>query len=72
MIGQRSLDIYMLHNFLLPTLTFLTPLFLTHFNIVLEFWTLFVITILIISFAVIIGSILRNSKFIGRYLLVTK
>lgn len=70
-IGKRSLDIYMLHNFLLPHLPFLKG-FIEQSDLVIEFWILLVITIMVISLTVAIGSILRNSKIIGYYLLGAK
>lgn len=72
LIGRRSLDIYMIHNFLLPHLNTLSPWLQDKYNFVLEFWLLFVITALIIAFALMIGGILRNSKFLGICLLGVK
>lgn len=72
LMGRRSLDIYMIHNFLMPHLFILTPLFTDKNNIVLEFWTIFFVTMLVVAFALMIGSILRNSKFLGYYLLGAK
>lgn len=72
LVGRRSLDIYMIHNFLMPHLFFLTPLLTDKYNVVLEFWVTVILTILVITFALMIGSILRNSKFLGYYLLGAK
>ena len=72
LIGRRSLDIYMIHNFLLPHLNVLSPWLQDKYNFVLEFWLLFVITALIITFALMIGGILRNSRFLGICLLGVK
>lgn len=72
LIGKRSLDIYMIHNFLLPNLSCIAHLFQDKYNFVLEFWMLLVLTTLIIAFALMVGGILRNSRFLGICLLGVK
>lgn len=72
LVGRRSLDIYMIHNFLMPHLFILTPLLIDKFNIVLEFWTISLLTVLVVAFSLIIGAIIRNSKWLAYYLLGAK
>ncbi len=72
LIGRRLLDIYMIHNFLLPHLTFIKPLFLDKYDITLELWIIAILITLVVAFAIMIGGVLRSSRFLGHYLFGTK
>lgn len=71
-IGKRTLDIYLLHYFLLPSLPWIGDFFKTTPNIVLEFTIGIVLALLVTGMSLLIGNILRTSDLLGHYLFGAK
>lgn len=72
-IGRRTLDIYLIHYFLLPyQLSELVPVFRDHPMPVIEFAVTFVISLVIIAISLLIGNVLRLSPIIAHYLFGAK
>ncbi len=72
-IGRRTLDIYLIHSFLLPCqLSELVTVFHDHPMPVLEFAATLFISIIVIAISLLIGNILRLSPFIAYYLFGAK
>lgn len=68
-IGKRTLDIYLLHYFLLPqNLTTLGKFFLECQNIVLEFVVVIFLSILIVVVCLLLSNTLRLSSTAAKYL----
>ena len=63
-IGKRTLDIYLIHFFFLPTLPMLGKWFIDYSNVTIEFFVTMVLSSLIIMLCLIVSSILRISPFI--------
>lgn len=63
-IGERTLDIYMLHYFFIPTL----PIYIENPNGIIYITTTLSIAILVIIFSLITGSILRTSNILASLL----
>lgn len=69
-VGRRTLDIYMIHYFLLPNhLDFMGKWFIEHPNPALEFFITTAIVILVITLSMVIGNIIRLSPTLSHYLL---
>ena len=72
-IGKRTMDIYMIHYFLLPrNLNVLGKAFTDYVNPSMEFLVTTIIALLVITLCMVIGSIIRLSPFLSHYLLGTK
>lgn len=71
-IGRRTLDIYLLHFFLLPVIPKLGGFFLKQPNIVLEGTLVFCISLLIVAFCILISNIIRLSPFLSHWLFGVK
>lgn len=74
-IGKRTLDIYLIHFFLIPDLGYCKYVILgniTPQNTLVEFLMVFLITITIILFCLLLSAIIRSSSFLGHYLLGAK
>lgn len=67
-IGQRTLDIYMLHYFLLPDLEFLKPYLITGNAVVVQTFFGIAISMAIISLCLLISNVLRSSNFLASWL----
>ena len=63
-IGQRTLDIYMLHYFLLPDLEFLKPYLITGNTVVVQTFFGIAISMAIISLCLLISNVLRSRNFL--------
>jgi len=70
--GKRTLDIYMIHFFLLPNIPMLVQLFSNNKNIVLEILILGGLSIAITALCLGISGLLRSSDFLGHYLFGAK
>ena len=70
-IGRRTLDIYLLHYFLIPTLPCVGS-FLSHGGVVVEVTGAVGISILVILFCLIISGIIRISPFLAYWLFGVK
>lgn len=72
-IGKRTLDIYMIHYFILPRhLKCLGQFFSDNVNPVIEFFVTSAIVLLIIFVSILIGNIVRLSPLLSHYLLGEK
>lgn len=72
-IGRRTLDIYLIHYFLLPyQLPKLVTVFHDYPMPVLEFTATLFISIIVIAISLLIGNIFRLSPFIAHYLFGAK
>lgn len=68
--GQRTLDIYMIHYFLLPKFSFdIREYFETYYNPVLEIIVIGGLSIGIMALSTLIGELIRNSEVLSRYML---
>jgi fucose 4-O-acetylase-like acetyltransferase len=70
-VGRRTLDIYLLHYFLIPTLPSVGS-FLSQAGVVIEVTAALGISILVILFCLIISSIIRISPFLAYWLFGVK
>lgn len=68
-IGRRTLDIYLIHAFLLPDMTFLSSFFSTNCVFLLELFLGLVIALMIVSVCLLISAVIRMSPILGHYLL---
>lgn len=72
-IGKRTLDIYMIHYFVLPlNLNAWGNYFVNNVNPILEFFITTILVMLVITVSIVIGNILRLSPLLGHYLLGSK
>ena len=72
-IGKRTLDIYMIHYFILPRhLNCVGQFFSDNVNPVIEFFVTSAIVLLIIFISILIGNIVRLSPLLSHYLLGEK
>lgn len=71
-IGQRTLDIYLIHYFLLPSLPALGLYFSQGGNMVVETTTAAALSLLVIAFCLLISNIIRISPFLAYWLLGVK
>ncbi len=71
-IGQRTLDIYMIHYFLIPELSFMSGWMQNGNMIVLQMVTGLIISLVIIAICLLISSILRKSKYLESLLFGVK
>lgn len=71
-IGQRTLDVYLLHYFLIPAIPAIGLFFSTTGNMVLETTTVVLLSLLVIGFCLMISNIIRISPFLAHWLLGVK
>lgn len=71
-IGQRTLDIYMIHYFLIPSLGFLTIFLSTGNMLTIQLAIGITITAIIVALCLLISSILRQSQTLGSWLFGVK
>ncbi len=72
-IGRRTLDIYMIHYFLLPRKLHIVGEFFTeNINPLIEFFTTTAVAILVMACCIVIGNIIRLSPQLAHYLLGAK
>ncbi len=71
-VGTRTLDIYMLHYFLLPNVAFLKPYIVNNSNAVLEFVVVGAIALCVIGVCLLLSAVIRNSQFLGHFLFAAK
>jgi fucose 4-O-acetylase-like acetyltransferase len=71
-IGRRTLDVYLIHFFLIPrNLTFVT-LFTDHPMPIIEATCTLIISLLIVAASLLIGNIFRLSPFLAHWLFGAK
>lgn len=71
-IGRRTMDVYLLHYFLLPTLPMVGDFLINYPNVVVELLVGFILSAIIVLMSVGIGRIIRLSPIVSRYLLGVK
>ena len=71
-IGQRTLDVYLIHYFLIPSIPALGLFIYSSNSIVLELTINICLSLLIILFCLIISNIIRISPFLSYWLLGVK
>lgn len=71
-IGRRTLDIYLLHYFFLPTFPFLGTYFASNNNLVLQLILGIGISLLIIGVCLVVSNIIRTSDFLAQHLFGAK
>ena len=71
-IGKRTLEIYLLHYFLLPTLPALGNMLSKSNNFVLELVVGLFISLLVIAVCLVVSNILRTNPILAKYLLGVK
>lgn len=71
-VGKRTLDIYLIHFFLLPTLPKLGAWLVEYPNITLEFFVTMLVSIMIVVLCLVISNLIRTSAFLEHYLFGVK
>lgn len=71
-IGKRTLDVYLLHFFLLPSLPMVGFWFVAHPNLVLELTVGLILSLLVIGLCLLISNIIRISPLLGNALFGAK
>lgn len=67
-VGRRTLDIYLLHYFFIPDLSFMSSYFKTGNNVVLELLVCLGVSVLIVAICLVVSNVVRLSPFLGKYL----
>ena len=71
-VGTRTLDIYLLHYFFLPKLTFLKPHFIHNDNPALEFLLAVALAIVVLALSLAFSAMIRHSEFLAHFLFGVK
>lgn len=71
-IGRRTLDIYLLHYFFLPSLPCLAGFLSQRENVVFELFVVITCSLLVIAVCLLVSNVLRTSDFLGQYLFGVK
>lgn len=71
-IGTRTLDVYLLHYFFIPTIPFLGAFFTSQPSVLLEATTVVALSLLVIVFCLIVSNTIRVSPFLAHWLLGVK
>lgn len=71
-IGKRTLDVYLIHYFIIPSIPCLGVYFINNASIVVEFSIVFAISILVVLFSLLISNIIRLSPFLEHWLFGVK
>jgi fucose 4-O-acetylase-like acetyltransferase len=72
-VGKRTMDIYMLHYFLLPrNMEVVGQFFSDNVNPSIEFFVTTVFALLVILLCLIVGNVIRLSPLLAHYLLGAK
>jgi uncharacterized membrane protein YcfT len=72
LIGQRTLDIYLLHHFLLPNLVFLKPILSSNDMLLVQLILASLIAFVVILICLLLSNVIRVSDVLGTYLLGAK
>lgn len=72
LIGRRTLDIYMIHYFLIPNLSFLTPWISSGNMIVIQLLIGIAVTVMIVALSLLVSSILRKNRYMESWLFGVK
>lgn len=67
-VGKRTLDVYLIHYFMLPNLKMLYPFFDGNSNMFLQMVISFAISILIVLCCIIVSNCIRSSNFLAYWL----
>ena len=71
-VGRRTLDIYLLHYFLLPFLPMVGDFLINYPNAVLELFVGMILSLCVVGVCLIISNIIRTSSFLSYWLLGSK
>lgn len=71
-IGERTLDVYMIHYFFIPSIPALGVYLSTNGSIVLETVAVLLFSLLVIGFSLAVSSIIRISPWLAYWLLGVK
>ena len=71
-VGTRTLDIYLLHYFFLPNLSFMKPYFIHNGNPALEFLLAALLAIVVLCISLAFSVIIRHSEFLAHFLFGVK
>lgn len=71
-VGKRTMDIYLLHYFLLPSMPIIGEFLLAYNNVVIECLLGFFFAVIIVIICIIIGIFIRVSPIASKYILGTK
>lgn len=71
-VGRRTLDVYLLHYFLLPVNLAFVTVFVDHPMPIVEFFVSSVISLLIIAMCLLISNIIRLSPFLAHWIFGVK
>lgn len=71
-VGTRTLDIYLLHYFFLPNLSFMKPYFIHNGNPGLEFLLAALLAIVVLCISLVFSAIIRHSEFLAHFLFGVK
>lgn len=72
LLGRRTLDVYLIHWFFIPTIPALYVYVKGGINPLFEILFSSIIAIMVILIAAMVGMVIRNSQWLSRYLLGTK
>ncbi len=67
-IGKRTLEIYLLHSFFLPTLPWVGDMLSKYNNAVLELFIGLFISLIVIAVCLVVSNILRTNPILAKYL----
>lgn len=67
-IGRRTLDIYMIHYFLIPDLSFFKPWISSGNMIVFQLLIGIAVTVMIVALSLLVSSILRRNRYMESWL----
>lgn len=71
-VGKRTLDIYLIHFFLIPSIPCIGAWFIDNPNVVIELTLVTILSILVVITCLIISNILRISPLLSHYLFGVK
>lgn len=71
-VGRRTLDIYMIHYFLIPDLSFLKPWINSGNMIVIQLFIGIAVTVMIVALSLLVSSILRKNRYMESWLFGVK
>ena len=71
-IGKRTLDIYLIHFFFIPDLTFLRDFYIKNDIFTIWLFVAIAVTVLVMALTLAVSNIIRLSDFLGHHLLGVK
>lgn len=67
-VGRRTLDIYLIHYFMIPNLSALNVYFSGNVNMFIQMLMCISLALLVVMFCIIVSNSLRSSNFISHWL----